>query len=44
MTISIISSIQGLISMIILSEKLSKKRRDEIIETTLEILIEGLKK
>ncbi len=44
MTISVISSIQGLISMIILSEKLSKKRRDEIIETTLEILIEGLKK
>ncbi|MCP4356217.1 MAG: TetR/AcrR family transcriptional regulator, partial [Proteobacteria bacterium] len=44
MSISVISSIQGLISMIILSEKLTIKRREEIIQTTLEILIDGLKK
>ncbi len=41
---SVISSVQGLISMIILNDSLSDKKRDEIIETTLEILLDGIKK
>ncbi len=44
MSASVISSVHGLISMIILNDSLSDKRKNEIVETTIEILLDGLKK